>query len=69
MRRRNIIVFASIVVFIPAAYHGLIVLSGLAVAAFFYELGKMSGAIDRALRVRDSASVSANDPPVISDDG
>tara|TARA_R100000935_G_C2794564_1_gene147558 strand:+ start:461 stop:670 length:210 start_codon:yes stop_codon:yes gene_type:complete len=69
MKRRNIIVFGSIVVFIPAIYHGMIVLSGFAVAAFFYELGKMSGTIDRSLRLRNIDSVSARNPSVISDDG
>ncbi|MEP2983240.1 MAG: hypothetical protein ABJP08_08225 [Roseibium sp.] len=69
MKRHNIIVCTSIAVFLPAAYHGMIVLSGIAVAAFFYEIGKMSDAIDRALRPQGENGVATDTQPVTSDDG
>ena len=68
MKTRNIIWLGSIVVFLPAVYHGLTVLAGFAVAAFFYELGKISGAIDQSLRSEESADGSAKDTPVLVED-
>ena len=40
MKRRNVVALGSIVVFIPVAYCGLIILSGFAVAAFFMNLAR-----------------------------
>ncbi len=62
MNRRNIVVYGSVAVFLPAAYFGLVVLCGFAVAALFYELGKLSGSIDRTLRSGDEDSVSPIPP-------
>ncbi|NUH65514.1 hypothetical protein HTT03_09470 [Sulfitobacter sp. S0837] len=59
----------SILVFLPAAYHGVLVLAGLAVAAFFYELGKLSGTIDLSLRVEQEADGAVGTPSVITKDG
>ncbi|MEP2985324.1 MAG: hypothetical protein ABJN39_14460 [Sulfitobacter sp.] len=69
MKQRNIVWIVSTVVFLAAAYHGFFVLSGLAVAAFFYELGKMSGAIDRLLRLEEDAEVAVSPPSVMAKNG
>lgn len=69
MKQKDMILNASIPVFLLAAYYGITIVCLVAVAAFFWELGKQRGAEIQLSELQQKNERSANSQSVTPDEG
>ena len=69
MKKKDISIPASIVVLFVGLYFEATILSVIAVAMFFYHLGKSVGADEQLQKTQELNNLSANNQSVTSEEG